>query len=172
MQTDMNFPTYVLVTVNPGRSTNVVEELKRNSQIDLIAPVTGRYDLVLRLKPNTTHNVYQTVKEIREIKDIRTTDTHTGFDGMQPTKKLESQMALGFSLLNVQHTSVENTIKQLSSIPGFIEASTVPGQFDIVALWQARTSEDIVKNSVEKVNHLEGIFTSETLLAYAPFFKA
>jgi hypothetical protein len=91
---------------------------------------------------------------------------------MQPNKKLESQMALGFSLLNVQHTSVENTIKQLSNIPGFVEACTVPGQFDIVALWQAKTSEDIVKASFEKVNHLEGIFKSETLLAYAPFFKA
>ena len=168
----MNFPTYVFATVNPGRSTKVVDELKHNSQIDIIAPVTGRWDLVLRLKPNTPHNIYQTVKEIREISDVRTTDTHSGFDGMQPSKKLESQMALGFSLLNVQHTSVENTIKQLSNIPGFVEACTVPGQFDIVALWQARTSEDIVKASFEKVNHLEGIFSSETLLAYAPIFKA
>ncbi len=172
MQTNMNFPTYVFATVNPGRSTKVVEELKRNSQIDIIAPVTGRWDLVLRLKPNTPHNIYQTVKEIREISDVRTTDTHTGFDGMQPSKKLESQMALGFSLLNVQHTSVENTIKQLSNIPGFVEACTVPGQFDIVALWQARTSEDIVKNSFEKVTNLQGLFSSETLLAHLPFFNA
>ncbi len=172
MQTNMNFPTYVFATVNSGRSTKVVEELKRNSQIDLIAPVTGRYDLVLRLKPNTPHNVYQTLKEIREISDVRTTDSHTGFDGIQPMKKLESQMALGVSLLNVQHTSIENTIKQLSNIPGFVEACTVPGQFDIVALWQARTSDDIVKQSVEKVSNLEGIFHGETLLAYAPFFKA
>src|SRR5881628_2062152 len=145
MQTNMNFPTYVFATVNPGRAPKVVEELKRNSQIDLIAPVTGRYDLVLRLKANTPQNVYQTVNQIREISDIRTT---------------------------TPHTSIENTIKQLSSIPGFVEACTVPGQFDIVALWQARTSEDIVKTSVEKVSNLEGIFHSETLLAYAPFFKA
>ncbi len=168
----MNFPTYVFATVNPGRTTNVVAELKQISQIDLIAPVTGRYDLVLRLKANTPQNVYHTVNEIRNISDIRTTTTHTGFDGMQPTRKLESQMALGFSLLNIQHTSIENTIKQLSNIPGFVEACTVPGQFDIVALWQARTSEEIVKNSVEKVSNLEGLFKSETLLAYAPFFKA
>jgi nitrate reductase NapAB chaperone NapD len=172
MQTNMNFPTYVFATVNPGRSTNVVEELKRNSQIDIIAPVTGRFDLVLRLKPNTPHNIYQTVKEIRNIHDIRTTDTHTGFDGIQPTKKFENQMALGFSLLTCENTTSEQVIKQLSSIPGFVEASTVPGQFDIVALWQARTSEDIVKTSVERVSNLEGIFKSETLLAYAPFFKA
>src|SRR6266700_2274855 len=134
MQSNIEFPTYVFATVNPGRATKVVEELKRNSQIDLIAPVTGRYDLVLRLKPNTPQNVYQTVKEIREISDVRTTDTHTGFDGIQPTKKLESQMALGVSLLNCERTTSENVIKQLSNIPGLIEASTVPGQFDIVAL--------------------------------------
>jgi len=172
MQSNIEFPTYVFATVNPGRATKVVEELKRNSQIDLIAPVTGRYDLVLRLKPNTPHNVYQTVKEIREISDIRTTDTHTGFDGIQPTKKLESQMALGVSVLTCEHNTSESVIKQLSNIPGFIEASTVPGQFDIVALWQARTSEDIMKTSVERVTNLTGIFKSETLLAYAPFFKA
>lgn len=172
MQTNMNFPTYVFATVNPGRATKVVEELKRNSQIDLIAPVTGRFDLVLRLRPNTPHNVYQVVKEIRQISDVRTTDTHTGFDGIQPAKKLESQMALGVSLLNCGHTSSESIIKQLSDIPGFVEASTVPGQFDIVALWQARTSEEIMKTSVERVTNLEGIFKSETLLAYAPFFKA
>ncbi len=172
MQTNMNFPTYVFATVNPGRTTKVVAELKQISQIDLIAPVTGRYDLVLRLKPNTPLNVYQTVKEIRNVRDIRTTTTQTGFDGIQPTRKLESQMALGISLLNIQHTSIENTIKQLSNIPGFVEACTVPGQFDIVALWQARTAEDIVKTSVEKVSNLEGLFHSETLLAYAPFFNA
>jgi hypothetical protein len=171
MQANMEFPTYVFATVHPGRAAKVVEELKQNSQIDVIAPVTGRYDLVLRLKPNTPHNIYQTIKEIRNISDISTTDTHTGFDGIVPGKKLENQMALGFSLLNVQHSPIENMIKQLSNIPGFVEASTVPGQFDIVALWQARTTDDILKTSVERVNSLPGLFSSETLLAHMPFFK-
>src|SRR2546428_14102912 len=98
MQTNMNFPTYVFATVNPGRSTKVVDELKRNSQIDIIAPVTGRWDLVLRLNPNTPHNIYQTVKEICEINDIRPTDTHTGFYGMQPNNKLDIQWGLGIAL--------------------------------------------------------------------------
>src|SRR5260370_11152794 len=115
MQTNMNFPTYVFATVNSGRATKVVEELKRNSQIDIIAPVTGRYDLVLRLKPNTPHNIYQTVKEIREISDVRTTDTHTGFDGMQPTKNLESQMALGVSILTCEHNTSTSAINNLSN---------------------------------------------------------
>src|SRR5437899_7901242 len=128
MQTNMNFPTYVFATVNSGRATKVVEELKRNSQIDIIAPVTGRYDLVLRLKPNTPQNIYQTVKEIREISDVRTTDTHTGFDGMQPSKKLESQMALGISVLTYEHNNRETVLKQHNNITYSIQAPTVTGQ--------------------------------------------
>ncbi len=54
MQTNTEFPTYVFATVNPGRVQKVVEELKNNSQIDMIAPVTGRYDLALRLKSRPT----------------------------------------------------------------------------------------------------------------------
>jgi len=172
MQTNMNFPTYVFATVNSGRATKVVEELKRNSQIDFIAPVTGRYDLVLRLKPSAPEQVRQAVAEIREITDIRTTSTHTAFDGIQPNRKLESQMALGVSLLNVEHQPIENSIKQLSNIPGLVEAYAVPGQFDIVALWQARTAEDIMKTSFEKLTTVGGLFKSETLLAHAPYFKA
>jgi len=40
-----------------------------------------------------------------------------------------------------------------------------PGQFDIVALWQARTSDEIVKSAFEKFPTLQGITHSETLLA-------
>src|SRR5438132_14128854 len=116
MQTNMNFPTYVFATVNPGRSTNVVEELKRNSQIDMIAPVTGRYDLVLRVKANTPHNVYQTVKEIRDINDIRTNDTHTGLHGLQLIKKHDNQIAHGFLLLICEHTINENAKMHLIPI--------------------------------------------------------
>ncbi len=167
----MQFPTYVFATVNPGRVQKVVEELKNNSQIDLIAPVTGRYDLALRLKSNVPSEVYQIVNQIRAISDVRTTTTHTGFDGIQPTKRLESAQALGISLLRVEHSPLGQSIKQLSNIPGFVEAFAVPGQFDIVALWQAKTPEEIMKTSINQLTNVGGLFRSETLLAYAPVFK-
>src|SRR5216117_3329783 len=84
MQTNTEFPTYVFATVNPGRVQKVVEELKNNSQIDMIAPVTGRYDLALRLKSSAPNEVYNTVNQIRSIADVRTTTTHTAMDGIQP----------------------------------------------------------------------------------------
>ncbi len=157
MQTNTEFPTYVFATVNPGRVQKVVEELKNNSQIDMIAPVTGRYDLALRLKSSAPNEVYNTVNQIRSIADVRTTTTHTAMDGIQPTKRLEAQQALGISLLRVEHNPLGQSIKQL---------------FDIVALWQARTTEEIMKTSINQLTNVGGLFKSETLLAYAPVFKA
>src|SRR6266568_3624549 len=117
-----NYPAYVFATVNHGMTKNVVEELKNNPNIDLIAPVTGRFDLALRLKQNTPEQILQFVNQIK-------------------------------------------------SFPGLIEAWTTPGQFDIVALWQARTSDEIVKSAFEKFPTLQGIARSETLLAPTPLFK-
>src|SRR5207245_7842482 len=56
-----NYPAYVFATVNHGMTKNVVEELKNNPNIDLIAPVTGRFDLALRLKQNTPEQIVQLV---------------------------------------------------------------------------------------------------------------
>ncbi len=48
----------------PGRSMKVVEELKYHNRIDLIAPVTGKFDLALRLKQSTPTQVYEEIKKI------------------------------------------------------------------------------------------------------------
>ncbi len=93
-------------------------------------------------------------------------------DGIQPSKKLESNNALGISLLRVEHSPLGKSIKELSNIPGLVEAFAVPGQFDIVALWQGKNTEEIMKTSIERLTSVGGLFKSETLLAYAPFFKA
>ena len=172
MQTTTNLPTYIFASINTGRVTKVVEELKRNSQIDLIAPVTGRYDLALRLKPCTQEQVYQQVNQIRAIDGVRRTSTHTAYEGFQNNSTIDGPMSFGISLLNLEHQSSPSTIKQLSSTPGLVEAFSVPGQFDVVALWQAKTPEDIMKTSTEKLANLPGLYKSETLLTYAPFFRA
>ena len=166
-----NIPAYVFATVNLGHAKNVVEELKKNENIDLVAPVTGRFDLALRIKPTTPEEIFQVVKWIRQVPGIQMTQTLFGLHGFQNGMTLQSQSPLGISLFNVT-SPIETVINQLKSFPGLVEAWTVPGQFDIVALWQARTADEIVKSTFEKFQTLQGIAKSETLLAYAPFFKA
>src|SRR5438874_12941866 len=168
MQTQ-NYPAYVFATVHNGQTKNVVEELKNNPIFDLIAPVTGRFDLALRLKQNSPEQIVQLVSQIRQIQGIQTTQTLFGFNGINGAH-FQNQMPLGISLFNVT-SPTETFVNQLKTFPGLIEAWTTPGQFDIVARWQARTSDEIVKSSFEKFSTLHGITRSETLLAPTPLFK-
>jgi preprotein translocase subunit SecY len=42
----------------------------------------------------------------------------------------------------------------------------------IVALRHGKNTEEIMKTSINKLTTVEGLFLSETLLAYAPYFTA
>lgn len=171
MEPTENFPTYVFATVNPGRSAKVVEELKRHNRLDLIAPITGKFDLALRMKHSSPKEVYEEVKKIREIPDIRTTVTHEAFEGVQPTKKIENEKPLGITLLNIERKPFDEAIKELGKLPGLVEAFAVDGECDIVALWQGKSTEEMMKYSFEKLNSLEGFHNHETLFVRTPFFK-
>ncbi len=49
MQTSIDFPTYVFATVNPGRATKVVEELKRINHARIL-DLTGKGFVLTRVK--------------------------------------------------------------------------------------------------------------------------
>src|SRR6266581_3956658 len=110
-----NYPSYVFATVNHGMTKNVVDELKNNPNIDLIAPVTGRFDLALRLKQNTPEQIVQLVSKIRQVKGIETTQTLFGFNGINGAH-FQNQMPLGISLFNVT-SPIETFVNQLKSFP-------------------------------------------------------
>ncbi len=167
-----NFPTYVFATVNPGRIPKVVEELKHHREIDFIAPIHGRFNLALRLKTHDYKEVYNEIKKIREIPDVKTTVTHSTFEGVKHSKRFENEMPFGISLMNFEPTeSLERSLEKLEKIPGLVEAFTVPGEFDIVAFWQGKNTEEIMRNSIEKLSSLEGLSRNETLFGRTPFYK-
>ena len=166
---DMNFPTYVFATVNPGQVNKVVEELKRNSNIEFIAPVTGRFDLVLRLKQAAPDQTFQWVQSIRQIHGVQSTQSTFGMNGFRNT--VAHNQPVGISLFNIT-SPAETIMNQLKSFPGLVEAWAVPGQFDVLALWQAKTTDEIVNTSIQKLPSLQGISKTETLLATQPFFRA
>src|SRR5207245_10910280 len=117
-----NYPAYVVATVNHGMTKNVVEELKNNPNIDLIAPVTGRFDLALRLKQNTPEQILQLVSQIRKVQGIQTTQTLFGFNGINGAH-FQNQMPLGISLFNVT-SPIETFVNHLNTFPGLIDACT------------------------------------------------
>ena len=170
MQEQTNFPTYVFATVNPVQTKKVVEQLKNINAIEFVAPLTGRFDLAIRFKQTMPEQILPLVQQIRQIPGVLSTFTTPAFTGFQ-ANQLQTQLPFGITFFNVT-SPVETFLPQLKTVPGLVEAFTVPGQFDVLALWQAKSTDEIVKASVERLPGLQGISHSETLLAQAPFFHA
>src|SRR5437016_5018361 len=60
-----------------GELGHIVSQLKRVGNIESVTPVTGRFDLVIRLKTNEPIKAFNTVEKIRSITDITSTPTNT-----------------------------------------------------------------------------------------------
>jgi len=165
------FPTYVFAKVQRDRVPQVVEELRKYSEIEFSAPVTGRYDIVLRLKTSNPEQLYNTINKIRNINGIKATHTFTANDGFVNGQKLDAQGVWGFSLLSV-NKPVPEVLQKLKNIPALYDAWSIPGQFDIIMSYKAQNYEQLMKSTVEQLAHTDGISRSETLFAYQPNVKA
>src|SRR5208282_5490062 len=135
------------------------------------APVTGRYDIVMRLKTNNPEQIYNLVNKIRTIHGVNLTNTFTANDGFVNGQKLDAQGVWGFSLLSVNKPLPE-ILQKLKSLPAIYDAWSIPGQFDIIMSYKSQNYEQLMKSTVEQLTHTEGISRSETLFAYQPNLKA
>jgi DNA-binding Lrp family transcriptional regulator len=171
MQAKQMFPTYVFAKVQRDQVNHVVEELRKFNDIEFSAQVTGRYDLVMRIKASNPEQIYSIVNKIRSIHGINATNTFTANDGFTNGQKLDSQGVWGFSLLSVNRPLPE-VLAKLKKLPALYDASCVPGQFDIIMSTKAKNYEDLMRTTVEQIAQTEGIWRSETLFAYQPNVKA
>jgi DNA-binding Lrp family transcriptional regulator len=171
MQANKMFPTYVLAKVQRDRVPQVVEELRKYSEIEFSAPVTGRYDIIMRIKNNNPEQLTNTINKIRTIHGVNATNTITANDGFVNGQKLDAQGVWGFSLLSV-NKPVPEVLHKLKSLPAIYDAYSFPGQFDIIMSYKAQNYEQLMKATVEQLAHTDGIWRSETLLAYQPNLKA
>jgi DNA-binding Lrp family transcriptional regulator len=171
MQANKMFPTYVLAKVQRDRVAQVVEELRKYSEIEFNAPVTGRYDIIMRIKSSNPEQVFNMVNKIRSIHGVNVTSTFTANDGFVNGQKLDAQGVWGFSLLSVNRPLPE-VLQKLKSLPAIYDAWSFPGQFDIIMSYKAQNYEQLMKTTVEQLAHTEGIWRSETLFAYQPNLKA
>ena len=171
MQAKQMFPTYVFAKVQRDRVHNVVEELRKFNEIEFSAQVTGRYDIVMRLKTNNPEQIYNLVNKIRTIHGVNATNTLTANEGFTNGQKLEGQGVWGFSLLSINRPLPE-VLQKLKKLPALYDACSVPGQFDIIMSYKAPNYEQLMKSTVEQLGHTDGIWRSETLFAYEPNVKA
>src|SRR5881296_977435 len=154
-----------------GERANTISQIQRLPNVENATPVTGRFDLVIKLRTNEPSKAFTTMEKIRSIPNITNTQTALSFESVtsstQRNSQIDNDSPLAFALLKVRGTFA-TVLQKLKSIPNFAEAHVIPGAFDILAAFRADSQEELLEESVEKIGSINGITASETLISYSP----
>jgi len=151
-----------------GERAHTISQIQRIPNVESATPVTGRFDLVIKLRTNEPSKAYTTIEKIRSIPSITNTQTTISFESVSNrSNHADSESPLAFALLKVKG-SFGTILQKLKAIPNFAEAHVIPGAFDILAAFRADTSEELLEKSVEKIGSINGVTASETLISYSP----
>src|SRR5467141_2880534 len=151
-----------------GERAHTISQIQRIPNVESCTPVTGRFDLVIKLRTNEPTKAFTTVEKIRSIPSVINTQTTISFESIiNGSNHTDSESPLAFALLKVKG-SFDTILRKLKTIPNFAEAHVIPGAFDILAAFRADSSEDLLEKSVEKIGSINGITASETLISYSP----
>ena len=150
-----------------GERAHTISQIERIPNVESATPVTGRFDLVIKLRTNEPTKAFTAVEEIRNVPSITNTQTTISFESIINTSNpADSKSPLAFALLKVRG-SFDTILRKLRTIPNFAEAHVIPGAFDILAAFRADSSEELLEKSVEKIGSINGITASETLISYS-----
>ena len=161
-------PTTIIASVQPRMLNQVTEQLSHIKGITYYSPVTGRFDLAVELKSADQKQVYELVNRIRSITGVISTRTYTPFEGFVNGKNVESTDSLALVLLQVNQNA-QKVLQSLEQQPQIRNASVVPGEFDILATVYGKNPTEVL-SSVSKIAEVQGVISSETLLAYKPIW--
>ena len=149
-----------------GERAHTVSQIQKLPNVESVTPVTGRFDLVIKLRTNEPTKAFTALEKIRSFPSITNTQTTISFESIiNSSNKGDSDSSLAFALLRVRG-SFDAILRKLKTIPNFAEAHVVPGAFDILAAFRADSSEELLEKSVEKIGSINGITASETLISY------
>ena len=74
-------------------------------------------------------------------------------------------MTTAIVLINVQRPKLKSVAEKLAQVEGVTEVYTVAGEFDLVAMLKVNDVTQMSKILTEKMNLIEGITHTRTLLA-------
>jgi len=150
-----------------GERTHTISRIERIPNVESATPVTGRFDLVIKLRTNEPTKAFTAMEKIRSVPGITNTQTTISFESIiNNSNRADSESPLAFALLKVRG-SFDTILRKLRTIPNFAEAHVIPGAFDILAAFRADSSEELLEKSVEKIGSINGITASETLISYS-----
>jgi DNA-binding Lrp family transcriptional regulator len=150
-----------------GGITRAIIQLRKINNVESVIPVTGRFDLVIKLRTNEPNKTFNIVEKIRKIKGIASTQTGISLQKISNAKKDESEDPIAFALVKVKG-AFKNVLQKIKTFPNFVEAHVIPGEFDIFAAFHGYSPEELLETSVEKLGSINGVTAMETLVAWTP----
>jgi DNA-binding Lrp family transcriptional regulator len=122
--------------------------------------------MAIELKATDSKHVYETINQIRSLSGVTSTRTYNPVEGSATTKKVQAADSLALVLLQVNEQA-QKVLQSLQQIQQVRNAFVVQGEFDILATVYGKNTEEIL-STVDKIADVQGVKTSETLLAYKP----
>jgi len=150
-----------------GGITRTISQIRRINNVESVTPVTGRFDLVIKLRTNEPNKTFNIVEKIRKIKGIASTQTGISLQKISNAKKDESEDPIAFALVKVRG-AFKNVLQKIKTFPNFVEAHVIPGEFDVFAAFHGYSPEELLETSVEKLGSINGVTAMETLVAWTP----
>ncbi len=150
-----------------GGVTRAISQLRKINNVESVIPVTGRFDLVIKLGTNHPNKAFNIVEKIRKVKGITSTQTGISLQKISNAKKDESEDPIAFALVKVRG-AFKNVLEKIKTFPNFVEAHVIPGEFDIFAAFHGYSPEELLETSVEKLGNINGVAAMETLVAWTP----
>jgi len=144
-----------------------MSQLRKIANVESVIPVTGRFDLVIKLRTNEPNKAFNIVEKIRKIEGITSTQTGISLQKISNAKKDESEDPIAFALVKVRG-AFKSVLQKIKTFPNFVEAHVIPGEFDIFAAFHGYSPEELLETSVEKLGNINGVTAMETLIAWTP----
>jgi DNA-binding Lrp family transcriptional regulator len=160
------YPTTVFASVQPKMLREVTEQLKTFQGITYFSPLIGRFDLVIELTSTETQRVYELVNKIRSLNGVTSTRAYTPTMAISSAQTVKATDSLALVLLQVNEPA-QKVLHSLKQQPQIRNAFAVSGEFDIIATVYGKDQEEVL-SQVLRIAEMQGVRTSETLLAYKP----
>ncbi len=78
-------------------------------------------------------------------------------------------MVTALVLMKIQRNLINDVAEALIGIEGVSEVYSVAGQFDLVAIIRVAQHDDLARVVTERMLQIDGILSSETLIAFRVF---
>ena len=81
-------------------------------------------------------------------------------------------MVTAVVLIEAETDKIQELAQHMVEVDGITEVFSVAGRYDLIAIIRAKTNEDVADVVSDRMRHLEGIRTTETLISFRVYSPA